>query len=184
MATTKEMSLALFGLYGLWLGQFLARRFGNWNWFSYHVASMIVSFVSLSTAGVMLRKRLGKQNTILHGQVMALATAVAGFGYYVIFSNKEMLEKPHLTSWHAWCGMAALVAYVSLFVIGLGGLHPDFGVLRTSRFVKISHKYFGRVGIAAGWTACILGFNKLDTDPTHQVAFLAPLALAAIFVLR
>ncbi len=45
------------------------------------------------------------------------------------------------------------------------------------------HKWGGRLATAAGWASCVLGFMKMDSDPMHQAAFAAPLAIAALFVL-
>jgi len=185
MAGTKSngVKAAVYLAYGTALALFLGTRFGKWSWFSYHVASMALSFVGLSSAAALVRKRLGYRNTVLHGQLMLVATALAAFGWYVIYSNKNMLGKRHLTSWHSWFGVAALVAYALLFVVGLAGLHPDFGLLKTNRFLKKAHNLSGKAAIAAGWTASVVAFNNLDNDRSHQALFAAPLLAGAFLVL-
>ena len=59
----------------------------------------------------------------------------------------------------------------------------SFGAMKTSKEMRFIHKWGGRLATAAGWASCVLGFMKLDSDPMHQVAFAAPLAFAALFVL-
>jgi len=55
--------------------------------------------------------------------------------------------------------------------------------MKTSKEVRFMHKWGGRLATAAGWASCVLGFMKMDSDPMHQAAFAAPLAIAALFVL-
>lgn len=59
----------------------------------------------------------------------------------------------------------------------------SFGAIKTNQQVRFVHKWGGRLATAAGWAACVLGFMKMDSDPMHQAAFAAPLALAGLFVL-
>ena len=170
-------------VYGLGLALYLGNRFGNWSWFSLHVAAMALSFVGLSAAAAVIRKTGGYKGTLRHGQIMGVASLLAAFGWYVIISQKNMLGKPHLTSWHSTWGIAALASYFGLFLVGLLGLHPDFGLLRFNKRLRAAHNLFGRVAIAFGWLACAVGFNNMDTDTTHRLLFAAPLAVGSLFVL-
>jgi hypothetical protein len=45
---------------------------------------------------------------------MLAACAIAGFGWYVIYSNKEIHKKKHLTSTHGPIGAAVMAAYILL----------------------------------------------------------------------
>ena len=40
----------------------------------------------------------------------------------MIYSNKEMNSKPHLTSWHAYLGVFALVGWIALGLAGAAAL--------------------------------------------------------------
>jgi hypothetical protein len=40
-------------------------------------------------------------------------------------SNKEANGWPHLTSWHSWLGMAAIVGWIVLDIVGAVALHPE-----------------------------------------------------------
>uniref|UniRef100_A0A7S3NL26 Cytochrome b561 domain-containing protein n=1 Tax=Aureoumbra lagunensis TaxID=44058 RepID=A0A7S3NL26_9STRA len=169
--------------YGVAVSGYLGTKFGTWNWFSFHPALMMLSFFSLTGAAALIKKRGGYTNTKLHGYLMALATVAAGFAFYVIYSNKIMLQKDHFTSWHSWWGLTALLAYLLLFVVGLFGLHPDFGAAKTNKLIRASHKYAARLATVIAWISMILAFNKLDDDPTHQLAFATPLVASAFIVL-
>ncbi|KAJ1448083.1 hypothetical protein M885DRAFT_540403 [Pelagophyceae sp. CCMP2097] len=155
----------------------------TWGWFSYHPLSMMTAFVSFGSSAAIVKKRGGYENTKLHGYIMTCSVALAMFGWYVIYSNKQLFNKPHLTSWHSLVGVYALVGYLVLQVVGLLGLHPDFGVLKTNKTVRTVHKLFGRTVIAAGWMACSMGFNKMNPNVVHQLIFAVPLLGGAFFVL-
>ena len=114
---------------------------------------------------------------------MSVAVILALFGWYVIYSNKEVHGKPHLTSWHSWIGVAALLSWVGLALVGLAALHPDFGSMKRNKSVRFLHKWLGRLATASGWGACLLGFIKMDSDASHQALFALPLAVASAFVL-
>ncbi len=47
-----------------------------------------------------------------------LATALALFAWYVIYTNKEATGKPHLVSYHAQLGALCLAGYVAMSVVG------------------------------------------------------------------
>ncbi len=49
-------------------------------------------------------------------------------GLYVIYSNKEMNQKPHFTSNHSLMGIAAVAGCVMAMIAGGVFLHPDFGI--------------------------------------------------------
>jgi hypothetical protein len=43
-----------------------------------------------------------------------------------------------------------MLSYCGLLAIGMVGLHPDFGVLKTNQQIRFAHKTFGRLaGVAA-----------------------------------
>lgn len=172
-------------IYGILAGAYAGAPSGSWKWFSYHPSAMMVSFVSLSASAAIVKKRGGYEHTKLHGNLMGLAMVLAAFGWYVIYSNKQLLGKPHLTSWHAAIGLVALVAYAALFVVGLLGLHPDIGFKKTDRFLRWTHKWGGRLAVGVGWISAVVGFNNMHFDqPLHKLLFALPLAVSSFVVLR
>lgn len=49
------------------------------------------------------------------------------------YTNKDLLSKPHLTSWHAWAGVAALCLAGTTAILGLATLWKRVLAPRTSR---------------------------------------------------
>ena len=47
----------------------------------------------------LVKKKGGYTNTKTHGNLMSAAVLLALGGWYVIYSRKEMLGKPHVQSW-------------------------------------------------------------------------------------
>jgi len=156
----------------------------GWAWYSWHPLCMMAAFVALSSLAALVKKRGGYENTKTHALLMTCAVLFAAFGWYVIYSNKNMMAKPHLTSWHSWFGVLALVTYGALFVIGLGGLHPDVGLRTKDRSLRFVHKWGGRVAIATAWSAAVLGFFYMHPNAGERVLFAAPLLLASFSLLR
>jgi cytochrome b561 len=114
---------------------------------------------------------------------MILAVAVAGFGWYVIHTNKNTMGKQHWTTIHAKVGIAVLIGYFSLAVVGSVALNPDWGLLRTNKTVRFAHKTGGRALTAAAWFCCVLGFVTMEKDIKYQLLFGIPLLVAGYFIL-
>jgi hypothetical protein len=82
---------------------------GKFIWFSWHPLTMIVSFVGLAINACLLKKIGGYDNTVNHGKLMNVAVAIGLFGWYVIYTNKEMNNKKHLVSVHANLGVVVMI---------------------------------------------------------------------------
>eukprot|EP00658_Telonema_sp_P-2_P079535 TRINITY_DN770_c0_g1_i1.p1 TRINITY_DN770_c0_g1~~TRINITY_DN770_c0_g1_i1.p1 ORF type:complete len:143 (+),score=31.60 TRINITY_DN770_c0_g1_i1:229-657(+) len=131
MARDLMMALALFA----GIAAYLASP-PNWPWFAWHPAAMLVGFFPLAGSAILFKKQGGYTNTKLHGVLMAAAVAASLFGWYVIWSNKEMSGKLHNTSWHAWGGLLCLGIYGTLALVGVVALHPDFGILTQHKAIR------------------------------------------------
>ena len=78
------------------------------------------------------RERGDKQdfiNTKKHGYIMSAACALSAFGFYVIYSNKNISNKPHFASLHGKVGLAVFSAYLMLGLVGGVALHPGNSLL-------------------------------------------------------
>ena len=149
-----------------------------WRWFSWHPLLMSLAFVPAAGSGI-LRKRLGgRANTLAHGYTMVVALALALCGWYVIYTHKITLGKPHYTSWHAWQGLLALAGYGAGAAGGLSGLHPDMGRCTASRPLRLVHKLSSRTATVAALVALGSGYAKLADPYTPPVVAVALLALA------
>lgn len=170
-------------LYVILAAGYVASIPGKWIWFSWHPLTMIVSFIGLAINGAMIKKIGGYDNTVTHGKLMNAGVAIALFGWYVIYSNKEMNNKPHLVTLHAKLGVVAMLGYLGLGVVGLLALHPDFGFLKTNQTVRFAHKWSGRAMTALAWYVCVLGFAKMQPELWKQLLFGVPLLAAGFIVL-
>jgi hypothetical protein len=77
---------------------------GKYIWFSWHPLAMIVGMIVLAANAALIKKVGGYENTKIHGYMMSGAVALAAFGFYVIYSNKEMSSKAHFTTLHGKVG--------------------------------------------------------------------------------
>jgi hypothetical protein len=109
---------------------------GEWTWFSWHPTSMIMAFIFLAGVSILTKKAGGYVNTKFHGILMAIATILGCFGWYVIYTNKELFGKPHLVTLHAKIGVIVLLAYIALASFSIPTLNPDWGFLRTNKTIR------------------------------------------------
>ena len=130
---------------------------GEYKWFSFHPVAMLLGFVCLASNAIMIKKIGGYENTKMHGILFFTALACAFFGWYVIYSNKEMGGKHHLTTLHGKLGVGTLLGYLGVGIFGGVALHPDWGLLKTNQSLRALHKWAGRVTTALAWYVCVLG---------------------------
>jgi hypothetical protein len=109
---------------------------GEWIWFSWHPTSMIFAFIFLAGVSILTKKAGGYVNTKIHGVLMTVATVLGCFGWYVIYSNKELFGKPHLVTLHAKIGVIVLFTYIALACFSIPTLNPDWGFLRTNKTIR------------------------------------------------
>lgn len=115
---------------------------------------------------------------------MLAATALALFAGYVIYSNKEMKSKSHLTTYHGKIGAAVLLGYIGLGLVGYFALSPEWGALRTYTPLRTVHKYSGRVLILLSWVAMMLHVCSMYAENVlAQAAFGFPLIVFAYYIL-
>jgi uncharacterized membrane protein len=182
-ARTIGILLTLFALFtGLYSSYYKTGY--NWIWYSWHPISMITSFVALAGNAVLIKKIGGYDNTMKHGYLMAIATVLASFAWYVIYSNKNMQGKKHLTSIHGKLGAFVLLGNLSLAVVGIIGLNPVWGFLRTNKNMRKVHKLSGRFMTAAAWVSCAFGFATIEKDYYYRAAFGLPMLCMAYYVLQ
>jgi hypothetical protein len=155
----------------------------NWVFFSWHPVSMIGSFIALSGNAVLLKKIGGYENTKKHGFLMLAATLMALFAWYVIYTNKKMQGKKHLTSIHGKIGMFVLVGNIAMALSGALGLNPDWGFLRTNKQIRLIHKYSGRIVAATAYISCVLGFMNIETDLQKRLIYGVPLLCLSYYVI-
>ena len=145
---------------------------------------MMTAFFSLGGSAVLTKKIGGRDNTMIHAYLMSAASLAAGFGGYVIWSNKEMYNKPHFTTDHGQFG-ALTAAWMVVYSLPTYILYnPDNGLLRQNAFFRTVHKYSGKLLIAMGLVTCAYGIVAMEKDGWKAGALIASLLLPApVFLL-
>lgn len=142
------------------------------------------AFFTLAGASTLTKKIGGKNNTVLHGNLMGAAVAAASFGGYVIWSNKEMYKKAHLTTTHGQLGALSLAFFVAYLIPAYLCYNPDNGYLRTNPLARKAHKWGGRICIALGLITCALGITSMEKDATKSAILVGSLlATTPVFLL-
>ena len=173
-----------FGLtLGLWNSILKSFDVGAWKWFDYHPLAMSLGMVVLAALAAMKKRIGGKGPTVMHGYMANAGVALGGFGLYVIYSNKEMLKKPHFTTLHGKLGLGAFVAFAMLGLVGGIALHPDFGVAKQNQLIRKAHKFGGRAALLTAWGAAVTGFTKMEASPVLQGGVVLGMALLSYFVM-
>lgn len=175
--------LGLFAILSGFYASYVALGY-KWIWYSWHPISMISSFVAVAGNAVLIKKIGGYENTKKHGYIMVAATALAVFGWFVIYSNKNIQGKKHLTSIHGKCGMLVILGNLALAVLGAVALNPDWGFLKTNKSFRSMHKFSGKAITAAAWLSCAFGFMTIEKDIYRRAAFFVPLLGMAYYVLK
>lgn len=174
----------LMALYTIAAGYYVGTAKGNWGWFSYHPAAMLLAFVGLAGNAIVMKKVGGLVKTRWHGYIMSAAALVAAFGWYVIYSNKDMFGKPHATTWHAWLGIFVMINYFIVAPFIYYTLSPDIGIMKGNKTLRWVHKWSSRATTGLAWVVCVMGWRTMQGDNLfNQAVFGAPLLLLAPLVL-
>jgi len=146
-------------MYGIIFGFYIGyvKTHGKYLWFSWHPFFMMLSYIGLSSNAALIKKIGGYENTRTHGIYMIISILLSSFAWYVIYSNKEMFKRKHLTTIHGKLGVAIMISYFMLGIFGAIALNPDWGLFRSNKTMRLVHKVFGRLSTAAAWFCCLLG---------------------------
>lgn len=115
---------------------------------------------------------------------MMAATVLGGFAAYVIYSNKEMNNKPHLLTYHGKIGAFVILGFIGLAFAGYFALSPDWGVLRTNKQLRFVHKYSGKLLILLSWIGMMLHVSSMYANSMPiQAAFGLPLVVFSYYII-
>lgn len=130
------------------------------------------------------KKLGGYANTKLHAVMSFASTLLSLSGIYVIYKNKEMAEKYHLTSNHTMMGAGVMVSCIGLGMVGSIVLHPDFGIDKTNQTIRAAHKWGARITLMLAWVTAFLGlFQMIEQEGMKLAAYAFPLVALVPFVL-
>jgi len=169
--------------YGLLAAAYMAYSPGKLIWYSWHPFFMIIGFAPLAIVAILYKKVGGYENTKLHGILMTLSTLSASFAFYVIYSNKNTYKKQHFTTLHGQGGLAIMIAYLGLALVGFIGLNPDWGFMRTNKTIRAVHKRTGQVVSVSAWLSCIFQFMKMVPSVWVQILLVLPLAVFGVIAI-
>lgn len=104
-------------------------------------------------------------------------------GMYIIYKNKENNGFKHLQTTHAWVGLFVMINCVGLGMAGGIILHPDFGIDKTNKTVRLAHKMASRLTLMAAWTNAFIGLYSMNVSNSMLVMYGLPLILLVPFSL-
>lgn len=136
---------------------------------------MTIGMVGLSGVAVMTKKLGGYVATKNHGMLAGASVLCNVAGVYCIYLNKERNGFQHFKSYHGTVGMGLVLVYMSLGLVGGIVLHPDFGLDKGNKIIRMAHKLASRLTIAACWVTAFVGLNTLTKDPVQLAMFGIPL---------
>ena len=164
LTTTAYWSIFAFVVVYSVLGGYYAglQPINQWRYFSWHPFLMTVGMVGFTSIGAITKKMGGYTNTKSHAILSWGSILVSGTGLYCIYTNKERNGYPHLRSYHALIGLALMGSCIGLGLVGSIVLHPDFGIDKTNKTIRMGHKLGARLTLLMAWMTAVLGFYQLS----------------------
>ena len=144
---------------------------------------MTLGMVGCMGISAVTKKLGGYTNTKLHGILSSLGVVLSLGGLYAIYQNKNLYERPHFTSYHGKAGVGLVVGAIGAMMVGGVFLHPDFGVDKTNKTIRLAHKTFSRVVMGSAWLTAFTGMYKMSQSPLDLALFGLPLIILAPFTI-
>eukprot|EP00934_Nitzschia_sp_Nitz4_P005246 Nitzschia sp. Nitz4//scaffold65_size103378//64351//65120//NITZ4_004472-RA/size103378-snap-gene-0.14-mRNA-1//-1//CDS//3329556258//5236//frame0 len=177
MATALRIG---FLTYSIGAGYYMATKGGKWKSpFSWHPFLMTVGMIGCMGTAAITKKLGGYLNTKIHGMLANLGVMLSLGGLYAIYHNKNLWNKPHFTSPHGKMGVAVVVGGLGAGLVGAVMLHPDFGMDKTNKTIRMAHKLFSRTVMGLSWVVACSGVIHMTEDPVERLLFGVPLLLVA-----
>ena len=179
MSWRYRVLIASFIIHSAVMGWYVSSRPGNGKWtspFSWHPFLMTFGMVGSMGMGAITKKLGGYANTKTHGVLSGVGYLMAVFGFVAIYHNKNLLGKAHFQTTHGKVGLSIMVLMMAPLAAGLIALHPDFGVDKTNKTIRMMHKYFARILMALAWGNCMYGvYGMRKEHPLELFAYGLPL---------
>eukprot|EP01126_Amoeba_proteus_P009955 TRINITY_DN1382_c0_g2_i7.p1 TRINITY_DN1382_c0_g2~~TRINITY_DN1382_c0_g2_i7.p1 ORF type:complete len:157 (+),score=15.80 TRINITY_DN1382_c0_g2_i7:66-536(+) len=118
----------------------------------------------------------------LHMFLQLLASLSTTFALYVIWTNKDLSQKPHLTSWHSWIGIAVWTTFIFQGFGSYFSMHPSLKPKDREK-TKPVHTSFGRLLYWGLLLSCVMGYARQTDLSLHNVktyVFVACLLLSVL----
>ena len=151
-------------------------------WFSYHPIFMILGYLGFMSNAIFF-ERWGA-NHWTHMNLQLISVACSDFAYYVIYTNKNMANKNHNTSWHSWIGLFCIILQNIQSFGSMYTLWPNKSRKNIKPMDITLHKWGGRFMFISVLITMHLGFYKMRSTKMMQVIlfdiFLASVAIISL----
>lgn len=169
-----------FLVYTLIVGRLVSTQpSSEWSYFSWHPFLMICGLMGAMGVGAVTKKLGGYANTKMHGNLSSIGLCMALGGLYVIYNNKEIHGKPHITSLHAKMGLLTIFLAVGPAFFGAFFLHPDWGMDKTNQDYRTMHKWCARASMLSAYITGFVGLQKMTDDTVILALYALPLMIMA-----
>lgn len=139
------------------------------SWFALHPISMTAAVLLAFVPSILIRQMKGRWPTKIHGITMMLSCVLMVFGWYVIHTNKDAANKPHLVSAHGQAGAIMIITMIFMSFTSVVALEPDYKVFVPKpviTYFKLSHKWGGRMIAIILMYLLYSGFEKILSSMT------------------
>jgi len=158
-------------LFGMWVSILVALGgFSNISLFWWHPFFMGTGWLLFVGSAVPIKKRGGRTNTLIHASLMFGGILCVCGGFYAIYQNKIIVKHPHFTSLHSKFGITTIIMLFAPFSVGVL-LSPDCGPFRNVQWLRLGHKFGGRIVCTMALTTIFLGFKQVSTNNTAHWLF-------------
>lgn len=155
----------------------------GWRLFSWHPFLMMVGMIGCLGSAAVIKKLGGYTNTKIHGILSWVGIMCSMGGLYAIYKNKENRGAQHWQTNHAMAGLACILSCVGLGLVGGVVLHPDFGIDKGNKTIRLVHKFSARVVLLFSWFTAFMGLYTLTQDTIPLLVFSVPLVLVSCVTL-
>ena len=119
----------------------------------------------------------------MHGILGFASILVSLAGLYCIYENKNRNDFSHLKSSHSKIGLGVFLSSVGLGLAGGVFLHPDFGIDKTNKTIRLAHKTASRLTLMMAWFTAFYGVFSMKAEPVILAGYGLPLLALVPFVL-
>ena len=134
------------------------------EWFILHPLLAVLGTVALPVPGIILRSYKGYWSKKYHAILLGLSTLAVFLSVYVVFVNRSVRGKSHISSLHSFFGLMLFLGYVLFTLVGVFAMDPDWAWLDQSSplraQLKSVHKVWGRPLLVVGYLVCLSGWYK------------------------
>jgi hypothetical protein len=150
--------------------------------FARHVLGVTACVVLSSVGTALARARIVAGSRTVHAVVNGAAVAALLFGIYQIYQSKEAKAKPHLSTLHAYMGVATAAITLGASMGGSGG-YNNISLPGVGPLIKV-HRKFGPIAGAALVITFTSGFWKdfVRTTVVGQNLYAFTAALATLWL--